>query len=174
MTEWMLRAGAMDARVHQILLRTRRPVLTRAMFTLTRLGDPPSLLLLGLVLLLAPLPFPAGVAAHGALGGLATFMASQLLKRLISRPRPELPMGLERLIHPPDRFSFPSGHAAVSLAMVLPLVSAFPPAWGLTLMVLALLVGISRAYLGVHYPGDVVAGWILALAASSLVGGWMG
>jgi len=174
MNGWMMRAGAVDTRIHQLLLRTRRPYLTRAMFTVTRLGDPPSLLLVGVLLLLAPLPLPVGVAAHGALGGLATFVVSQVLKRVISRPRPELPVGLKRLIHPPDQFSFPSGHAAVSLAMALPLALALPMGWGVALVTIASVVGISRAYLGVHYPGDVVAGWLLALAASHLVGGILG
>ncbi len=174
MMEWILRAGAVDARIHYLLLCRRRPRLTQAMFGITRLGDPPTLVFLGIVLLTVPLPLPAGSAVHGALGALATFLVSQALKRLISRPRPELPMGLVRLIHPPDRFSFPSGHAAVSLAMVLPIALALPVVWTLPLLALTLLVGVSRAYLGVHYPGDVAAGWALAFAVSAAAGGFLG
>jgi undecaprenyl-diphosphatase len=85
-----------------------------------------------------------------------------------------MPVGCSALVHAPDRFSFPSGHAAASLSVALGLLSTVAPPVGVALVALALLVGISRCYLGVHYPGDVVAGWALAflghLAGAALLG----
>jgi undecaprenyl-diphosphatase len=72
------------------------------------------------------------------------------------------------LIDAPDRFSFPSGHAAASLCVALGLASVLPAFFAGLALGIGLLVGISRCYLGVHYPGDVLAGWILALAGASL------
>lgn len=93
----------------------------------------------------------------------------QLVKRTVNRPRPRMPPGLETLVRTPDRFSFPSGHSASSLSVGLPLATAIGGLWGWAILALALTVGFSRAYLGVHYPGDVLAGWLLAL-----VGIWAG
>jgi len=88
----------------------------------------------------------------------------QLLKRTVTRARPALPTGIEALMQPPDRFSFPSGHSASTLSVALALASALPPAAAVPLCAVAVAVGLSRCYLGVHYPGDVLAGWTLALA----------
>jgi undecaprenyl-diphosphatase len=62
----------------------------------------------------------------------------------------------------PDRFSFPSGHAAASMSVALGYGVTFP-VLALPLLALALLVGFSRVRLGVHFPGDVLAGQVLAL-----------
>lgn len=88
----------------------------------------------------------------------------QLLKRTVGRARPSLPPGA-CLIEAPDRFSFPSGHAAAALSLALPLAALAAAPFSAAVMGLGLLVGLSRCYLGVHYPGDVVVGWTLALGA---------
>jgi undecaprenyl-diphosphatase len=62
----------------------------------------------------------------------------------------------------PDRFSFPSGHAAASMSVAVGYGVTFP-VLALPLLLLALLVGFSRVRLGVHFPGDVLAGQALAL-----------
>ncbi len=71
-------------------------------------------------------------------------------------------------------YSFPSGHAFLSTAVVSALVMIFLPSRktrpGLigVLVLMPLLVGISRIQLGVHYISDVVAGWLLGLTWSML------
>jgi hypothetical protein len=50
--------------------------------------------------------------------------------------------------------------------LVVPLAAALPVAGGSAILGLALLIGLSRCYLGVHYPGDVLTGWTLALLAA--------
>jgi undecaprenyl-diphosphatase len=96
---------------------------------------------------------------------LPSHLAVQALKRTISRPRPQLPVGVISLAEPPDRFSFPSGHSAAALSVGLAVAALVPGAVAPLVLALALLVGVTRCYLGVHYPGDVLAGWFLAVAA---------
>jgi undecaprenyl-diphosphatase len=86
-------------------------------------------------------------------------------KQFFSRDRP----GLWESIAPETSYSFPSGHAmgSMTLAMVLVLL-AWPTRWRwLVLAAMAVfvtMVGLSRVYLGVHYPSDILAGWTAAMA----------
>lgn len=96
-------------------------------------------------------------------------MASGLLKVAIERERPPLanpdPDPLVRL---PATYSFPSGHATVSFACATVVALAVPRlTW--PLFVLAALIAWSRVYVGVHYPGDVLAGAVLGVAVGALV-----
>ncbi len=87
------------------------------------------------------------------------------LKRIIRRPRP---VGAERFLHDAT-FSFPSGHSMGALIgfgmFAYVLIEFWPPAGRHRVLVVTLssvmivLVGLSRLYLGVHYPTDVVAGF---------------
>jgi undecaprenyl-diphosphatase len=152
----MLRLGRHDERLlHAVVLRRRRPF-NRAMHALTHLGDLWAVVPMAFVLLLGGIPEPAFalVASH---------LAVQALKRGIRRPRPQLPVGTGSLVAAPDHFSFPSGHSAAALSLALPLAVALPLPFALGALGLAGLVGASRCYLGVHYPGDVLAGWALAI-----------
>jgi len=98
-----------------------------------------------------------------------SFTGSALLnlgaKQLFQRERPTLWAS----ISPEQTFSFPSAHAmgSMTLAMVVVLL-AWPTRWRwlvtLVAMVFVLLVGYSRIYLGVHYPSDILAGWMAAIA----------
>lgn len=98
-----------------------------------------------------------------------------LTKGVFERVRPDL---FEQLT-PVTNSSFPSGHAMGSWALWLALVLIGPWHWprqqllvGLALGLYALAVGVSRVYLQVHYPSDVLAGWALSTAWVLGVGSW--
>jgi undecaprenyl-diphosphatase len=103
-----------------------------------------------------------------ALGVLCT---NVILKHLVARPRPWLDVaGLAPLIYESDPNSFPSGHTCAAFAAAMIWVRALPEKWmRVTAVVLAVLMGLSRLYVGVHYPSDVVAGALVGIACAWVV-----
>ena len=158
---------AFDQSVLLTLHHLHRPWLDRLALVITNLGDPLTMAITSgvLVLLLLIRRRQAesaifAVAASGAIG------LNVLLKALFVRPRPQL---WERMVT--VRYhSFPSGHAMVSM-VVLGLIAywlavRFPKRRSLIFLVTPLLIGaigLSRLYLGVHWPTDVIAGYAAGL-----------
>jgi undecaprenyl-diphosphatase len=101
--------------------------------------------------------------------GLSTWLLPELVKNLSRRPRPRL---WPRLVDV-SGFSFPSGHAVAGMALypVLGFVLLRGRGHGKLGRVLGALVGVyigaGRLYLGVHWPSDVLAGWLLGALLSA-------
>lgn len=101
------------------------------------------------------------------MGSLGTSLENQALKRMFQRIRPADHMLVEEL-----SLSYPSGHTMVnwSLALTVSTVLSlmYPqyrkPIWIISLTI-AIAIGLSRLVLGVHWPSDVLGGWLLGSAA---------
>ena len=137
---------------------------------LTIIGSPAAMTVLaivgGLVLLLKRRPRTLVAWGAAFAGG---FAIENILKHVIHRARP--PYGTAYLTG--HSFSFPSGHAVGSFIGYSMLAYVLIMHWrtssrllrtaiAVIAALIILLVGISRVYLGVHYPSDVVGGWVTA------------
>jgi undecaprenyl-diphosphatase len=111
-------------------------------------------------------PAAAWLVLGAVLGGVAL---NDLLKFAFARPRPDLVTHATRLFSS----SFPSGHATVSAIAYLTigtLLACLHETLAIRVYIISiavlliLLIGMSRVYLGVHYPSDVLAGWCIGTA----------
>ncbi|MEI6638600.1 MAG: phosphatase PAP2 family protein [Chlorobium sp.] len=108
--------------------------------------------------------------------GLSDFVASGVLKPLVQRLRPCFALEHVRLlVSQPGSYSFASSHAANSAAVASIIWIFFhrgvmvEKLFTGIMILYALLISLSRAYIGVHYPGDILAGMVIGVCAASLV-----
>jgi membrane-associated phospholipid phosphatase len=146
-------------------LHKSRPLwLDRMMLGFTQLGSGAIAVVIGLVLFLAG----DRLAAYELiLGTITLWMVVELVKALVRRPRPLFLLTEARAVGSPSiGHSFPSGHTSQAFFTVTLMARHFhvTPWIAVLLYVIALLIGITRMYVGAHYPRDVLAGAILGSA----------
>lgn len=137
----------------------RNGVLTPIFTAITTLGNSGILwVILSLLLLIPKKTRKAGIMSLLAL--LVSLLINNMaLKNLVARIRPyETVEGLVPLIPRPWDYSFPSGHTGSSFASAWICYRSFPKRFGIPALILAGLIGLSRLYLGVHFPTDVLFG----------------
>lgn len=139
----------------------RNDFLTPIMKVITSLGTGGIFwIILTLLLLCFSKTRKAGICAVLALL-LSVILNNLILKNLIARIRPyEVIESLERIVSKESEYSFPSGHAATAFAAVTAIAFYMPKKVWIPLLVLAVMIGFSRLYVGVHYPTDVLAGMV--------------
>lgn len=133
-------------------------------------------------------PFTVGIAAavlgygaaldkqHYVLAGwiaIATLVIASVLKLALRRVRPRNDYVRHMLL---QTYSFPSGHAAgsaVSYGLAAFIISTKWPEFALlawiVAVILSILIGLSRIYLGAHYTSDVIAGWIIGVIGLGII-----
>jgi len=158
--------GSVDRSIYRSLYVGRDPTLVPIAHFLTALGEPTVLITASIVIALflwarghrhLPFAFVAITMAGRAL--------SEAQKYLIARPRPDIETHLVVV----KTSSFPSGHANSSMIfyLTLALILASGTKWRGVAVAAALalsgMVGVSRVMLGVHWPSDVIGGWVFGM-----------
>ena len=172
---WLASRGTLDTLDSGILLGVRpllgtTAVMRRVMLDLTGLGDTATLIVvLGVVAVGLALTSRRTLGAFLFVEAGVGLSVAHLLKPLFARARPMIEPHLTEAAG----LSFPSGHASnstiVFLSIALLIVSSAPYSGfrRFAIAIASLLaagIGISRIYLGVHWPSDVMAGWMLGIA----------
>ncbi|MEU7580965.1 phosphatase PAP2 family protein [Streptomyces sp. NPDC041068] len=169
------RIGRMDRRWFERVAAARLPGAEQVLPPLSRAANH-GRVWFGSAALLAVAGGPAARrAARRGVGALAlaSLTTNALAKYAVRRRRPVLdavPL-VRRLGKPPWTSSFPSGHAASAAAFATG-VALEAPRYGALVAPVAAAVAFSRVYVGVHYPGDVLAGCALGAAAAALTCYW--
>lgn len=157
-----------DVRVGEAVRLSGSPGMDRAVICTTDLGS-----------MYAVVGMAAALAASGRLSlaadvfgvGSLAWVTAQGGKTRVRRQRPYEADGVRRLVAPPTGSSFPSGHAAVAVAVMTVVAEQARPRAAPLLRALGVYTALSRVYVGVHYPTDVIGGAGLGLALAGL---WRG
>ena len=146
----------MEIHILDMIQNLRTPIGDVVVPLITRLGDAGIIwIILTVLLLIIPKTRKTGVIMMAAL------LADVLLciKNLVARTRPfDVNTAVQLLVAKPRDYSFPSGHTAASFASVTALYLAGEKKMWKAALVLAVLIALSRLYLYVHYPTDIIGG----------------
>jgi len=176
-------ANALDALATPLLHALSNPILDAVMGTFTNLGSTivvVPLFVVALVLLIWRRHRREALFLAASMAG--SLVLNQSLKLIFQRPRPQLAWAQVQ-----PEYSFPSGHAMNSIVFYVAVALIVWVLWGrragliatVLAIVLALLIGTSRIYLGYHYFTDVVGGllagaaWLIIVAAALDGGLWL-
>ena len=145
------------------------PVLDKFMTSVTKLGNAGIFWIIFTVLfLLIPKMRKTGVVMAAALI-IDLLLCNVLLKNFVARTRPyDVNTGIQLLVAKLRDYSFPSGHTAASFASATALYFAGEKKLWKPALVLACLIAVSRLYLYVHYPTDVLGGVVIGIIAGYL------
>ena len=167
------KAAAFDDAVRFFFYDMRSGALTSAAKAMTYLGNWQSVTVLCIILLIIkPTRIRYGIPVSA--GAISVTVINKIIKNLVQRERPDQ---IYHLIKQ-GGYSFPSGHSITSMfvfGMLIYLVRVNvqnrKAANVLTVIIAVPMVciGLSRIYLGVHYPSDVLAGWALGIAVMMVV-----
>lgn len=158
------RIQAWDTKMLMFFAKRHTPALNKIMILVTTTGNG------GLIWFALTFPFLlmnkwrlTGFTMLAALG-IASLTGEITIKHIVKRVRPcNKEFDEYLLIENPPHYSFPSGHTGASFA-VATVVACMCPALGPAALIWAFMIAISRLYLLVHYPTDVIAGIIIGTA----------
>ncbi len=151
--------------------------LTPIVQVITHLADKGAIAILFTLILIAIKKYRrTGVACALSLA-LDFIVVNLLIKNIVARIRPyDLGVQLNLfenikdllITTDPGDWSFPSGHTGSVFAVAAVMIAWMPKRWGIPAFLLAILIALSRLYVGVHYPTDVLAGAIIGLMTAAV------
>ena len=158
-----------DCRVlHKVNRHFDKKLLNLFFSTITHLGGADITIAVTFLLLIISSRDSRLIAISSALALSASHIPVHLAKELLPRKRPYLTIEKTKFpANPLQDHSFPSGHTTAIFSVMIPYV-LYQPQLTFLLIPLGVCVGISRIYLGLHYPSDVIAGGILGTVTGSL------
>lgn len=148
----------------------RNPICDPIMTAITHLGDGGIFwIILTILLLCFKRTRRAGIYSVCALIGALT-VNNIILKNLVNRTRPyEVVEGLKCLVGMAHDASFPSGHTGTAFASSVAICRQIPKKWAVFFLILAGVIALSRLYVGIHYPTDVLGGLFTGVCIGVLV-----
>ena len=155
----------LDDLVHSYILGIRNDNLTSILLTITNISSAYALIVLSILLLI--IIKDKKIPLLISLNLICSYVLNILAKEIFTRPRPE---GINLIEE--SGFSYPSGHSMVSMAyygFIAYLIykrqtnKLIKSIIIISLLIVILLVGFSRIYLGVHYLSDVIGGFLLSI-----------
>ena len=151
----------MEIHILDMIQNLRTPIGDVVVPLITRLGDAGIIwIILTVLLLIIPKTRKTGVIMMAALL-VDVLLCNVLIKNLVARTRPfDVNTAVQLLIEKPQDYSFPSGHTAAPFASVTALYLAGEKKMWKAALVFAVLIALSRLYLYVHYPTDIIGGVI--------------
>lgn len=146
--------------------------LTPILIIITNLGGPIGIsLVCALIFIIPKLRNKVGIPV--SLAVITSFTLNTILKLIFARQRPDI----LRLVSE-TTYSFPSGHAMVNMSLyailsiyAYKLIKDNKIKWSsiISMSILIAIIGFTRIYLGVHYAGDILGGWLLGFAVSIVI-----
>lgn len=145
-----------------------RKLVDGMMYGLSRFGDGYFYAIIGILMLFINFDLAIRTIPTGLLAFAIELSVHKLIKHKTKRSRPfEIVPEIRNLLPVPDKFSFPSGHTGAAFVMAT-IFGTIVPGLLFPSLVIALLIGFSRIYNGLHYPSDVLAGMILGISCAKI------
>lgn len=161
----------MDAIILQFFEGIRSPILTAIFGVFSMLGEA---VVISAVVILVFWLVPRRGGEQALVSVITSFCVNSFMKYTVARPRPYI-SGTVTKLDPPlgaalDEYaSFPSGHAQMTTSFFGAVASRSKRVWGWVLCALTvLLIAVSRMYFGVHYPSDVLTGFLCGASVALL------
>ena len=148
-----------DDNIYNLLYSLRSSSMDLIMKTITQFGNTIPVIIITLVLMIT-LTSRKEVFLIGS-NTILTVGSNQILKHIICRPRPN---HLRLIVE--NGYSFPSGHSSSSFAVGYTMLRKGNKKIGIPAIILAILIALSRLYVAVHFPSDVVTGIIIGIIFS--------